>query len=147
LKLNLACKRFKRLWNEQDERSLTRRESRFLDAHRCACQECQGFEASTASALGMLRMASMDAQVSPGFDDRVLRRAKVQTVRQSLKYWSPAFVGGAIACIALVAALQIAATPSQLKSATLPEGEARLGPNPDHPMPKLILSSKPNLGR
>jgi hypothetical protein len=147
VKLNLACNRFKKLWNEQDERPLTRKETRFLEKHRQSCPECRSFESSGEFALTMLRDAAMEISVSRGFDERVLRKVRVQTGRQSLTYWSPAFIGGAIACAALIAALQIASAPAQVKRATLPEGEARIGVGSDQPLPKLILESKPHLNQ
>jgi hypothetical protein len=143
LKLNLVCQRFKKLWNEQDERPLTQGELRFLEKHRITCEPCREFEASTDSAMSVLREAALNPMVSESFDERVIRRARVQTVRQSLGYWSPALIGGALACITLMAVLQIAAAPVQLKKATLPQGEARIAA-PDRALPSLILQKKPH---
>jgi hypothetical protein len=139
VKLNLACKRFRKLWNDGDLRELEADELSFLDQHRDMCEECREFEASASFSLEMLRDATLDPVVSDNFDERVLRRVRVQTVRESLSYWSPALVGAGIACVAIFAALQIAAMPAQPKRAMLPDGEARRGIDRENPLPPLIL--------
>jgi len=59
-------------------------------------------------ALNMLREAKLDAE-NPGdsFDARLIRRVRVQAVRASMQYWTPAVCSAAIAAIALVAGLQL----------------------------------------
>lgn len=145
MKLNLACKRFQKLWYDQDARSLSRHEERFLSQHRQHCPDCRAFEQSSQDALSVLRLAALEPEVSPAFEERILRKVRVQTVRDSLGYWSPALVGAGIACVAIFAALQIAATPAQLKSATLPSGEAKRDIRRELPLPNLILDEKPKL--
>jgi hypothetical protein len=145
VRFNFACKRFQKLWNEQDGRILSRSEQSFLDTHRAACPDCAEFEHSTDDAMQLLRSAALEPEVSVGFDDRVVRKVKVQSVRESIGYWSPALIGAGIACVAVIATLQIAATPVQLKSATLPAGEAKRDADHDRPIPNLILEEKPNL--
>ena len=142
MKLNLACKRFRKLWNDGDGRELETDELSFVNQHRQMCEECREFEMSASFSLGVLREATLDPVVSESFDDRVLRRVRVQTVRESLGYWSPALVGAGIACVAIFAALQIAAMPVQPKRAMLPDGEARRGIDRDNPLPPLILNGK-----
>ena len=147
MKLNLACKRFRRLYNEGDVRDLTREERQFVEEHRDMCDECREFESSAFSSLSMLRDATMEPEVSLAFDDRVIRLVKVQSVRSRLGYWSPALVGAGIACVAIFAALQIAATPAKMNKSHLPDGEARLNRAADQPLPSLILPEKPRLDR
>jgi hypothetical protein len=145
VKLNLACKRFRKLWNDRDVRELSKGELGYLDRHKEMCDDCREFELSSALSLGILREATLEPEVSVGFDERVLRKVRVQTVRESLGYWSPALIGAGIACIAIFAAVQIAAIPVQPKRALLPDGEARRSLNSDNPLPRLILENKPLL--
>ncbi len=145
MKLNLACRRYRKLWNDCDSRELNGSEQQFLDHHRTGCDSCRDFEASAALSLDILRSATLEAEISLAFDERVLRRVRVQTVRESLSYWSPALVGAGIACVAIFAALQIAAMPVQPNRANFPDGEARRSIHSDSPLPSLTLSSKPRL--
>jgi hypothetical protein len=73
----------------------------------------------------MLRMATLEPEVAPMFEDRVIRRLKVQQVKESLNYWSPALIGAGIACIVVFVTLQLVSSPSQIQRAHLPNGEAR----------------------
>jgi hypothetical protein len=145
VKLNLGCKRYRRLWNDCDARELKASEQRFIDQHRIACGECREFEESASFSLDILRSATLEPEISVNFDERVLRKVRVQTVRESLGYWSPAFVGAGIACMAIFAALQIAAMPVQPNRMQLPDGEARRSMDADTPLPSLILNRKPRL--
>lgn len=74
----------------------------------------------------MLRESSLvpDAPES-GFDMRVIRRVRLQTVRLSVQYWSPAIFGAAIAAVALVSALQMLARTSELPVFRAGTSEAR----------------------
>jgi hypothetical protein len=65
-------------------------------------------------ALNMLRMAALEPEIAPTFDERILRRHRVHTVRASLRYWSPALLGCAIAVTAMFAGLEMVSQPSQL---------------------------------
>ncbi len=73
----------------------------------------------------MLRMAALEPEIEPMFEDRVIRRLKVQQVKESLNYWSPALVGAGIACIVIFVTLQMVASPVQMKRAHMPDGEAK----------------------
>jgi hypothetical protein len=139
VKVRFGCFRFHRLWDTRDERDLTSGEERFIENHVAACHQCSEFAETASTALNLLREAALEPEVSLSFDDRVIRKVRVQTVRESLGYWSPALVGGLIACVAVFATLQIAATPVQLREANLPIGEARREIKNDGPLPSLIL--------
>lgn len=105
-----GCEKFKRLSFEAGDRALTEREQVFLRKHRAVCPECVLMEDQSVSALDVLRSVALDAQVSPLFEERVLRRLKVSKTRDSLRYWSPALVGAGIAGIVIFTALQMVAT-------------------------------------
>jgi hypothetical protein len=139
VKVRFGCSKFHRLWNAQDERDLSSGEERFLNAHLSSCESCSEFVETCSKVLNLLREATLEPEVSTAFDDRVLRRARVQIVRESLGYWSPALIGAAIACVAIFASLQIATTPGQLQEANLPGGEAKRDVSQDDPLPSLIL--------
>lgn len=88
----------------------------------------------------MLRLAALEPEIQPMFEDRVIRRLKVRQVKESLNYWSPALVGAGIACIVLFVTLHLAASTSQVNQANLPNGHADLNFTP-----KLELNRIPEL--
>lgn len=117
------CKRFGYLLNESEDRSLDGEESSFVESHRTKCSRCRHLSSSGAG-LNMIRVYAMDAEPSPGFDDRVIRRLHLANARSSISYWMPALMGGAVAGLALLAALQMISQPDQLP-VFRGDGEAR----------------------
>ena len=89
-------------------------------------------------------MATLEPEVEPMFEDRVLRRLHVQQVRESLNYWSPALVGAGIACAVIFVTLHLASVPSSSTKANLPDGQARRETS-SHFAPKLELDRPPVL--
>ena len=120
----LACARFQRLAHEDFDRRLTSREQEFLAKHRSACAACRLAETQGALALSMLRMSAIDADPAPQFEERVLRRYRVQTVHESLHFWSPAIIGAFVASVLVLAALQIVSNSSKLPAIRTPGSEA-----------------------
>lgn len=108
---SLGCRRFGRLLNELADREATPRESTFLTRHRMACDLCREEEEAACLSLDLLRGAVFDEYVEPSFDRRVLRRARVAMVRDGVRYWSPALVGGLVAAGLLLAAVQALTKP------------------------------------
>lgn len=110
-----GCGKFGWLVSEAEDRELSGREQAFLDRHRSVCVPCAHREEASSLALNMLREASFD-EADPGasFDVRLIRRVRVQTVRASFQYWSPAVCGAAIAALALVAGMQLLSRTHQL---------------------------------
>jgi len=132
-----GCRKFKRLASEAFDRDLRPQEDAFLQKHRQACAECSAFQHQSSLALNFLRAATIDVDVHPMFEERVIRKLRVQTTRESLRYWSPAVAGAFIAGLAVVAALQIITRSAEIPPVRLPGGEAR----------RITLSkSKPALG-
>jgi hypothetical protein len=125
----IGCRRFRKLIHERDDRVLDRQEQLFVHKHRTACPGCRTIEKSHSLALDMLRSAALDSEPGVQFEERVIRRLKVQHVRESIGYWSPAIAGASLACLALFAALTLMGKPQQLKQADFPAGEARLDPH------------------
>lgn len=107
----LGCRKFGRLLNELGDREATDRESRFLEAHRSACDACRREEEAASFTLDLLRGAVFEAEDEPVFERRIVRRARVAMVRDGVRYWSPALIGGAVAAGLLLAAVQALTTP------------------------------------
>ena len=93
----------------------------------------------------MLRAATLDADAVPDhFDERVIRIVRLNKVKESLGYWSPAFVGGVLACVALLATLQVLTVQAPNQKLTAPSGEAMRAP---HAFPNLELHRLPSFDR
>lgn len=88
----------------------------------------------------MLRMAALEPEVQPMFEDRVIRRLQVQQVKDSLNYWSPALVGACLAGLVIIVTLRLASAPPQLNPAHLPSAQSNLIASP-----RLILDHKPDI--
>lgn len=119
-----GCGKFKRLASEQLDRQLTPREEVFLHRHRRACDECHDLQSQSSLALNFLRASAIEVDVHPQFEERVIRKLRVQTTRESLRYWSPAAAGACIAGLAVVAALQMITRSAELPHIRI-GGEAR----------------------
>jgi len=119
-----ACGRFQRLSLEAHDRELSLREEAFLVTHRHACAACRLAETQGALALSMLRMAAIEPEAAPQFEERVLRRYRIQTVQQSLGFWSPAIIGACVAGVLVLAALQIVSNSARLPALRSPGAEA-----------------------
>lgn len=123
-----SCQRFSRLSSEAEDRELKPSEQSFLDRHREECEECRESAVTSMFAMDMLRSVAYEEEeldISPMFDERIVRMVRLNSVRSRITYWSPAAMGAAVACIALFAVLHVAATPTQMKDAEVPGGQAR----------------------
>ncbi len=114
-----------------------------MDEHRLQCADCAEFERTACLSLNMLRGAALLPESAQGFDERLMRRLRVDNARASFRYWSPALVGALIACFALFAALQMITQPTRLKGVTIPGGEARM--SRAHAYPSLELVHTPSI--
>lgn len=124
-----GCGKFQWLSSESEDRELTDHEIAFIERHKKVCRECARKEDQRVMALNMLRNAAFSVDVPTRFNEKVLRRHRVESVRAGLAYWSPALVGGAIAFVAMLAAMQLIASPSNLptfRSAGAESHRARL---------------------
>lgn len=120
-----GCGRFRFLSSEALDRPLSVREEKFLQRHRSVCAPCRVAEDNQAMALNMLRSTALNGEPAEGFDRRVLRRVRVQTLRESASYWSPAAIGATVATALVLGILQFVAKPTQLEERVSPTGEAR----------------------
>lgn len=139
-----GCRKFGRLLNEREDRALTAFELHFLARHRTVCDRCKKEESASQLSLNMLRAATMDVAPGRGFDERLIRRVRIHRVRESLGYWSPAILGSAIACMALLVTLHLLATPATARGTGLPTGQARRTADP---FPSLELGHLPRFDR
>lgn len=110
-----GCGKFGWLASAAEDRPLTVDEREFMARHRSVCAECRRLEAETALALNMLRESRLETpDAGLGFNRRVMRRARISSIRAGLSYWSPAIYGASIAAVALIAALQLLSQPGRL---------------------------------
>lgn|GEM_PF-1136737 len=125
-----GCTKYKRLSHERFDRDLSLAEREFIAKHRAVCSECRVVEAQGNTALNMLRMAAAEEPEFEGafatdhFEERVIRRLQIQTARESVRYWSPAFVGAAIAGLIVLTALQLVSVGSSGPVPGRPDGAA-----------------------
>ena len=106
-----GCRKFGRLLNEMADREPTETEDAFLESHRALCTGCRTEEEAANSSLDLLRGCAFEAEVEDSFDRRVLRRARIQSVQDGFRYWSPAMMGGLVAAGLLLAAVQVLTRP------------------------------------
>lgn len=114
-----GCRRFRKLVNDAFDRELGAREDTFMAKHRKVCQPCRAAEGQSNMAINMLRSLAMEAEPTPAYEDRLIRRWRLQSVRAGFNYWSPAFFGAAIAGVAILAALQMITQSSRLPQVPL----------------------------
>jgi hypothetical protein len=120
-----GCSKFKKLVSEELDRELSREEQAFVQEHRFTCADCSEFQAQSSLALNFLRASAIDVDVNQTFDDRVIRKLRVQGTRESIQYWSPAVAGAFIAGLAVVAALQIITRSADMPHVQMPGGISR----------------------
>lgn len=135
-----GCRKFSFLLNEAEDRVLQADEHSFLDRHSEECAKCAAL-ATTAMGLNMLRLCAIEPAVDSGFDDRVMRRLQLGMAKSSVRYWTPAVLGGAIAGIAILAAIQMISRPQQLP-VFRGNSEARNLSNSGPMFPELKLDSR-----
>ena len=121
-----GCGKYRWLSYEALDRDLNQKEKEFVEQHEANCVRCEGYMAKGFAALNMLRGQALEPAPKLSFDERVLRRYRVISVKASLRYWSPAVIGAAVAGLVILAALQMISQTSQLPAFSNPRGEARL---------------------
>jgi len=121
-----GCRKYRKLCYDRRDRWLAPKEMSFMSRHEAVCPTCERRMQVAVVALNMLRQETLEAGTRPNFDERVLRRFKVESMRLSLNYWSPALIGAAVGGLVVLAAMQMIAQSSHLPSFRVPAGEARL---------------------
>lgn len=133
-----GCGKFQRLVAERDDRVLDCREQNFIERHRLVCSPCHQSEKQFAAALNMLRNSTLEPESPPQFEERIIRRWRINRSRDRFEYWSPAFAGAAVACVAIFAAMQMISRSSELPQLSVPKGEA-MRVLPQNDFPTLLL--------
>lgn len=126
-----SCSTFKKLMHEQTDRLLSTKELDFIDRHRASCPACQAVERQGALALSMLRGSAIEPELAPNFNDRVMRRLHVRSVQDSVRFWSPAFIGAVVAALLVLASLQLVSHSTHMPLVNLNGHEARRISQPD----------------
>lgn len=102
-----GCGKFKYLSIEKFDRQLTPKEEGFYRKHREVCFSCLRHEQQGQNAMNLLSSASIEPEISEDFDAKVLAMYQKSRKRVAITYWSPVFAGAALACLALLATLQL----------------------------------------
>lgn len=134
------CEKYRKLSDSMRESELSSAEQSFMSAHRESCDDCRKWSRSEF-ALNLLPALSMEPEISANFDERLLRKFALSKGRSSIAYWSPAIIGGAIACLALFAALQLISQPSQTPMFNRPAAESKLNKSNEPLIPVLRFES------
>jgi len=92
---------------EKFDRQLTPREENFYRKHREVCYPCMRYEQQGLNAMNMLSAGAVEPEISEDFDAKVLEGFRRSRKRVALTYWSPVLAGAAVACLALLATLQL----------------------------------------
>jgi anti-sigma factor RsiW len=116
---------------------LSPRDQEFFDRHLNACERCRAEARLSAASLDLLRSAALEVEVTDSFEDRLVRLARNRAAAESLRYWSPALIGAALAGIAMLAALQIVTRGSSLPPVNVPGAETRRYERPNPYAPPL----------
>lgn len=119
-----GCGKFRFLSNEALDRSLKPGEQRFMERHRAACSTCHQAELNQHLALNMLRASALTPEPEDSFDRRLVRRVRLQGVRDQFGYWSPTAIGATIATVLVLALLQVVARPGGVPERNNPAGAA-----------------------
>ena len=104
-----GCGKFRWLAIEKFDRNLNEAEQRFFGQHKGVCLPCYLYEQQSQNSMNLLGAAILEPEISEAFDESVMRAARLQRRRASVQAWTPAFAGAAVACLAIVAALQMIA--------------------------------------
>lgn len=123
--LTSSCSRFRRLSNHSLDKELASDEGAFLVEHASKCAFCSEYHNSN-ELIFELRGFDLGASVSDTFDRRVIRKLNIQIVQESLRFWSPALIGAAIAGIAFLAIIQSVVQPKQMPAFVPGVTEARI---------------------
>jgi hypothetical protein len=102
-----GCGKFKWMSIEKFDRQLTPKEEDFYRKHRDVCFECMRYEQQGLNAMNLLSAGSIEPEISEHFDENVLEGFRRSRKRVAFTYWSPVLAGAAVACLALMATLQL----------------------------------------
>ncbi len=99
--------RFLKLMHERRDRELREDEQSFFSDFLDKEPEKLASAEDGAKCLNLLQNCTIEPELDSAFDERVLRRARLERSRGGLRYWAPAVMAGGIACLVLLTALQM----------------------------------------
>jgi hypothetical protein len=103
-----GCGKYEYLAVKLHDNELSNKELAFFEHHEALCATCRKEQELAEQGLNLLRGLVMEPhEVSAGFEDRILRRFRVQKGRESIGYWSPALAGAVVGGLILISALQL----------------------------------------
>lgn len=103
-----GCGRYEYLAVKLQDNELSATELAFFEHHEDLCPSCRKEQELVQEGLNLLRGLVMEPhEVSDGFQDRIVRRFRVQRGRESIGYWSPALAGAVVGGLILISALQL----------------------------------------
>lgn len=139
-RISRSCRRYRELADELVDRDLTPREASFYDLHHAACSDCREYEVQGALALNMLRdFAEVETDDSSRLTERIVRKARLQNIRGSFRYWMPALGGMAIGALMMMAVLQLVGQSDILPRNANDHGDARRIEQSNTVFPELRL--------
>ncbi len=83
----------------------------------------------------------IEPELTPNFSERVIRRWHVNSVQDSVRFWSPAFIGAVVAALLVLASLQLVSRSTQLPMVNLNGHEARRISPIDPIFPNIVEES------
>jgi hypothetical protein len=145
--IRLGRSKYEALLSEGHDRPLTAREVKFMERYRAHHPECAQYEAMEEEGFALLRGLTLDSDhdAPDHFENRVIRRWRVQSVKETATYWSPAICGAIVAAVALLAMFQLLGRSSTLKPLSVTGSEARRSEPPKPVFPNVRLSGDPNI--
>lgn len=143
--MKVHCQFYSWLEGQSHRPVLGRIASLASDRHTSRCTLCSQSRVELSLALDMLRGSALEVEPSPQFDERLIRRLKVDKVRHSLTYWSPAFVGAAVAALVILTAIQIVSGPAEMPSIKFGDGRAPEARNSQTAGPTYLPTLSPRM--
>ncbi|MGE0000896.1 MAG: hypothetical protein AB7F50_06900 [Fimbriimonadaceae bacterium] len=137
---NDQCRKCHRLRKKRAMSSLSLFEEQWLENHWQECADCATLEAAEVQAMRALRGSSQaEVEIASDFDEKLVRRLRLDRGSRTLAYWSPVFVGAALAGIAALALIQVVSFRPQPRPAVLEGREARRVDLPVIPDPGFTI--------
>lgn len=134
------CRKLRRLRRKETIGSLTPFEEQWCEQHLRECPECGEEELAGKHALEALRNAASEVEVSAEFDANLVRRIRLDKSVRTFAYWSPAFVGAALAGIAALALVQVLSSKPAPRPPLLEGREAKRSELPVIPDPGFTIA-------
>lgn len=135
------CRKCHRLRKKRAMSSLSQFEEQWMRNHWQECVDCAAAEAAEMQAMCALRASSQaEVEVASDFDEKLVRRLRLDRGSRTLAYWSPVVVGAVLAGIAGLALIQVVSFRPEPRPAVLEGREARRVDLPVIPDPGFTIN-------